>query len=403
LKPTEKRAASVRLLDVRIRRTSQAIFLAAFFLLLVHAKPNASSGSGPGSTSQISWFFLVDPLITSMNAIAARTVVYGSLWMLLILIPTVVLGRLFCGWICPLGTLNHLAAYVGSRFSRKKRSSPTSNYRSWQAIKYLLIISGTAAAAFGMNLAGWIDPISLLVRSTGLSLLPTVSSRKYTVIYQPHYGMSIALAVMFALLLAANLRTTRFWCRALCPLGALLGLTSRWSRLTLVKNEKTCNRCRHCQAHCQGGDNPMPGEEWKRSECHLCANCVASCPSGSLKFGLEGASPEQREPDLKRRAVCGAAVAGLVGTTLLRAEAVRATHKRAPVRPPGALEEWAFLSRCIRCGECMRVCPNHALQPAFIEGGLAGIWTPELAAQIGYCEPSCVLCSQVGPTGAIGL
>jgi ferredoxin len=75
-------------------------------------------------------------------------------------------------------------------------------------------------------------------------------------------------------------------------------------------------------------------------------------------------------------------------------------HERA-IRPPGAVEEKDFLSRCIRCGECMKVCPNNALHPTYVEAGLEGIWTPVLAPRIGYCEPSCVLCGQVCPTGAI--
>ena len=71
------------------------------------------------------------------------------------------------------------------------------------------------------------------------------------------------------------------------------------------------------------------------------------------------------------------------------------------IRPPGSVEEREFLERCIRCAECMKVCPNNALHPAFFEAGLEGLWTPILIPRIGYCEYSCVLCGQVCPTGAI--
>ena len=87
---------------------------------------------------------------------------------------------------------------------------------------------------------------------------------------------------------------------------------------------------------------------------------------------------------------------------LLRANtALGKSRDERLIRPPGALDETDFLSRCIRCGECMKVCPNNSLQPAFAEAGLEGIWTPTLTPRIGYCEPSCVLCSEVCPTGAI--
>ena len=71
------------------------------------------------------------------------------------------------------------------------------------------------------------------------------------------------------------------------------------------------------------------------------------------------------------------------------------------IRPPGAVIEDDFLARCIRCGQCMRVCPNNALHPTLLESGVEGIWTPYLIARIGYCEPTCTLCGEVCPTGAI--
>jgi formate hydrogenlyase subunit 6/NADH:ubiquinone oxidoreductase subunit I len=71
------------------------------------------------------------------------------------------------------------------------------------------------------------------------------------------------------------------------------------------------------------------------------------------------------------------------------------------IRPPGSLEEEEFLARCIRCGQCMKVCPTNAIQPALFESGIEGVWTPILIMRTGYCEYDCVLCSQVCPTGAI--
>jgi len=103
----------------------------------------------------------------------------------------------------------------------------------------------------------------------------------------------------------------------------------------------------------------------------------------------------------RRRALTGLAA----GTALL--PILRATPGLAVagdprlIRPPGGLDEKSFLERCIRCGECMKVCPTNGLQPALAEAGLEGLWTPVLASRIGYCLPSCVLCGQVCPTGAI--
>ena len=83
------------------------------------------------------------------------------------------------------------------------------------------------------------------------------------------------------------------------------------------------------------------------------------------------------------------------------ADSLDVNYHAKVIRPPGAVEERSFLERCIRCAECMKVCPNNALHPAFFEAGIEGLWTPILIARIGYCEFSCVLCGQVCPTGAI--
>jgi polyferredoxin len=337
-----------------------------------------------------------------INAVAGRTFYSGLLWSFLILLPTLFLGRFFCGWICPMGSLNHILSRIGARLRQRKKMSATNGYKKWQRTKYVLLIAGMFAAVCRSNIVSWVDPLSWLVRSMGLSALPTVASKKYFVVYQPHYGLILFLCALFLALLAMNLCVTRFWCRALCPLGALLGIAARWSILGLQKDASSCKQCRRCLVDCQGGDDPIVGMPWHKAECHLCLNCVESCPHGSLKFSFFGKESEIAGTDLNRRKALTAMVTGLAIVPILRAQTARGKSRNERlVRPPGALGESDFLSRCIRCGECLRVCPNNALQPAFDEAGLEGLWTPVVTPKIGYCEPSCVLCTDVCPTGAI--
>jgi formate hydrogenlyase subunit 6/NADH:ubiquinone oxidoreductase subunit I len=131
-------------------------------------------------------------------------------------------------------------------------------------------------------------------------------------------------------------------------------------------------------------------------------NCVDVCPHHSLAFKFFRKEPEVASTSLGRRKALIGIAAGAAAVPLLRANtALGKSRNERLIRPPSALEEADFLSRCIRCGECMKVCPNNSLQPAFTEAGLEGLWTPVLTPRIGYCEPSCVLCSEVCPTGAI--
>ena len=417
----------------KLRRASQIFFLLLFLMLLVFTALRAI----PGTTSDIHLrgpvrlYFEWDPLVALTNAIASHALYRGLLWSLVVLVPTLFLGRFFCGWICPMGTLQHFVGGRPSESKRGKRRIESNRYKRWQTIKYVVLIAGMVAAAFGSMAIGWLDPFSLLVRSIGLSLLPafnfvvraalaplenshiaaikatggmihTVLGAFLLEFRQAHFTQGIFLGVLFLAILAMSLRVTRWWCRAICPLGALLGALSRWSVLGLHKEPEHCNNCNRCLLDCQGGDDPIGGAPWRKSECLMCMNCVGSCPDHALTFRFFRKEKEVASPDLGRRRTLTGIAAGVAAVPLLRANTgLGKSRNERLLRPPGALDEPDFLSRCIRCGECMKACPNNALQPTLTEAGLEGLWTPTLVPRIGYCEPSCVLCSEVCPTGAI--
>jgi len=416
-----------------LRRVSQIVFFLLFLFLLLKTEFRGSLRSSR-SDIHISYpvrvFFQIDPLVALQNALSSRALYHGLLWFLLILLPTLFLGRFFCGWICPLGSVHHFFGSLRSERKRGKRLIESNRYRRWHTVKYYLLIAGMAAALLGAGILGWLDPIALLVRSLALSILPATNyalsaalnamerSRFAPVeaiggilhlavggwlltFKQLYFQQAIWLGLIFIFLLTLNFRITRFWCRALCPLGALLGIVSRWSILGLVKHAEHCKDCDRCLLHCQGGDDPIGGVPWRQTECHLCLNCVADCPEGSLQFKFFP-TQESLGANLRRRKVFTGLLAGAAVVPLLRSTPGFAVQRdERLLRPPGALDEEYFLARCIRCGECMKVCPNNALQPALNEAGLEGLWTPVMVPRIGYCETSCVLCSQVCPTGAI--
>ncbi len=421
-----------------IRRASQILFLAAFLFLLFRTEFTGSFRAAAAGGARLPWpvsiFLQADPLAAIATAISTRTI-YGSLlWALVILVPTFFLGRFFCGWVCPLGTLNHFFGSLKSEKKRGKALIESNRYKRWHAVKYYVLAAVLVSALFGSLLAGLLDPIPLTVRSLALSVVPSVNYGAgaaidwlYTLdaaparfaanalqfvlqgslvtFEQPHFRQAIFVGLLFVGLLALNLRVTRFWCRALCPLGALLGFASRWSLLQLKKDASRCDDCRRCLLHCQGGDDPIPGSPWRKAECHLCFNCVGDCPTGGIAFaaGMPPRDASVREtPELQRRKLIAGVATGAVLVPMLRSTtglAVEADSRL--IRPPGALDEKHFLERCIRCGECMKVCPNNGLHPTLTEGGLEALWTPVLVPRVGYCEPNCVLCGQVCPTGAI--
>ena len=187
------------------------------------------------------------------------------------------------------------------------------------------------------------------------------------------------------------------------PLGALLGVFSRFALFGMEKDHAKCTDCNLCLVDCQGADSPQGGVKWRQDECHMCMNCETACPEDVIKFRfLPGRQSAVTKPDTGRRSAIAAAAAGAAIVPVGRvADVIDANYDHRVIRPPGAVAEKEFLERCIRCAECMKVCPNNALHPAFFEAGVEGMWTPILIPRIGYCEPSCVLCGQVCPTGAI--
>jgi MauM/NapG family ferredoxin protein len=113
--------------------------------------------------------------------------------------------------------------------------------------------------------------------------------------------------------------------------------------------------------------------------------------------------PKSVRLDVGRRSLLLAGGAGAGAALLARVGpyGTQSGFDPALIRPPGAASENEFLAKCIRCGECMKVCPTNALHPATGEGGWAGLWTPVFKMRSGYCEYECNLCSQVCPTHAI--
>jgi len=419
----------------RLRRLSQVVFLALFLFLLVKTQAPESlraARADPRLAYPVSIFLQADPLIAIGNALSTGTLYRGLLWSLVIVIPTLFLGRLFCGWVCPLGTLNHFVSNWKSERKRGRQRIESNRYKGWQRLKYYLLLALLVMALAGSSLVGVLDPIALTVRSVALSIHPATNYALTSTVdwlfqsgngvlrttarvldfilrqlvlsfRQPYFRQGFFLGLLFLTILFLNLRITRFFCRALCPLGALLGWLSRWSILGLEKQAAHCDDCNRCLLHCQGGDDPIPGARWRKAECHLCLNCVDDCPEAGLRFRFfpaRGAAIEG--PDLGRRKAIAGLAAGAVALPLLRSTpGLAAETNERLVRPPGALDEKRFLERCVRCGECMKVCPNNALHPTFAQAGLEGIWSPVVVPRIGYCEPSCTLCGQVCPTGAI--
>ncbi len=420
------------------RRITQGVSLAVFLYFLTQTTFRGSFSAAADEPVRLPWpvelFFLINPFAALVTLLSVHTLYRGLLWALATIAVTLVFGRAFCGWICPFGTLHHFFAWVLPSRKNKgaARISANRTHPVRQRVKYYLLYAFLAAAVAGSAFGGIFDPIALAVRGLGMSVLPSlqyvagaairlaadsnvralqgaadlaqaVLSRTLWQSSQFHYHDGWIVGVVFVALLFMNRVIPRFWCRVLCPLGALLGVTSRFALFGMQKDHAKCTDCNLCLLHCQGADSPQGGVKWRQDECHVCLNCENACPEDVIKFGfLPHRKSTVSRPDTQRRTALASVAAGVAMVPATRAaDTLDVNYDAKVIRPPGAIEEREFLARCIRCGECMKVCPNNALHPALLEAGIEGLWTPILIPRIGYCEHSCVLCGQVCPTGAI--
>ena len=411
-----------------VRWVSQALFLAAY-LALFGLTVQRFSGAAP-----VSEFLKLDLLVAVVAQVASRTlipelVVFGAA----IVVLTLVAGRAFCGWICPLGSLIDLSDWL---WFRRRRPKP----RDLRPLKYYLLVGVLVSALVGASATFLLDPIVLLTRSLTIAVFPAAQlglrSASETLqapfLYQPlewkglvpetqvYFAMNWLVLAIFAAVFALSAWGRRFWCRNLCPLGALLGLLSR-ARLLNKRVMEACNQCGRCALECRGQAITRDGQITNPSECVDCYHCVAICPTRALDVRLARAAPgalasarddstsgREGRLDLSRRRLMQAAALGLGWAAVVKTspgakQAVTGvqTASDALLRPPGALPEAAFLDRCIRCGACLKVCPTNALHPALQEAGFEGFWSPILVPRIGGCVEGCVACPQVCPTGAI--
>jgi polyferredoxin len=372
------------------------IFMTLFVYLVIVSSAGLIAGY------PVDLFFGFDPLIAISTALATHSWSTHFLWAVPLIVLTLIFGRFFCSWMCPMGITHHILGWISSRFKKLPQRAEDNRHRPIMQIKYIILVVMLAIAAMGSSQIGLLDPIAHMWRGLSTALFPAVANvgeTSYTGGRHFHFG--VLISVLFFGALALNFIFPRFYCRVLCPLGALLGFLSRFSLFRIARDPSKCSPCDMCNSDCHGAANPAG--TCHTAECMVCLNCVDRCPTGAMSYSF---MPQQQlvtiNLDLSRRKVMAGAVAGLVSVPLARASAGAepdANPKR--IRPPGSLAEPEFLERCISCSACMKVCPTGGLQPALTEAGFEGIWTPILVPQIGYCEQGCNLCGEVCPTDAI--
>lgn len=399
----------------KLRITSQvtffALFAATFFW--VTTRPHAYE-----LPSQ--WFLWLNPLPHLLISAASRDIVIpGLVLALVVLVLTLVFGRFFCGFVCPLGAMVDFSdKHLFGKMRSVKRQPP----RYLQRLKYVTLTGLLVLSVVGVLFPLFMDPLSLTTRLFTIVAYPVIhilgvqtlhaatpalrtiglGELTLTSIKVPLFYGTFGALLLLAAVLAGGFWDRRFWCQYVCPSGAFFGLLSRWAPFRRVVSTYKCNECKRCTRVC-----PTRAIDRERvqttstAECIVCGNCVA-IREGCSAFRFATPASDIVPPDMRRRHVLAGVVGGVVALPALEASAMgKRDHSGRLIRPPGAIPENDFMARCIACGQCMKACPTTAIQPCTFHDGFHRLYTPKIVPRIGGCEEKCYLCGHVCPTGAI--
>jgi ferredoxin len=398
-----------------IRRSIQVLCLSAllyafFYVCWPYAETFGEATFSNKESFKVELFLLIDPLVGLSTALAGRFVNAATLWWAAAIMAVCLLvPRGFCGYLCPLGTLLDGWDWLVGRLSRRSQRPAGAARSGWVHLKYYLLAAVVISSLCGVLLSGFVSAIPVLTRG----LMFTAARLQLAIMKGPGHlapvGWTFYLSIaLFLAVFLLSLFGRRFWCRYVCPTGAMFSL-GNLLRIGRRQVADTCIDCGRCVDVCPF-DAIQEDYTTRAADCAFCQTCGGVCPPRAIQFVTRFHS-DQRQPaseppahprPMSRRAFVTTAAAAAGTAALIRLPGSSASADIAkPLRPPGSVPEELFLDLCIRCGQCFKVCPGPVLQAAGLEYGWESLWTPVVRPDHAGCHQDCNFCTLVCPTGAI--
>ncbi|MDR3351199.1 MAG: 4Fe-4S binding protein [Prevotellaceae bacterium] len=337
--------------------------------------------------------------------------------LLLIILLTLLFGRIYCSVLCPAGVFQDVVTTVANLFKSKK----TRRYRyakphRWlrygiMALTAALMILGSATlllhldpySNYGRMAENVFRPSVTGINNFGASLFSTTF---YRVSYKTFtYGSIIGGMAFFVLITVLSAWRGRLYCNTICPVGSLLGLASKYSLFRIGIDKERCTHCRMCEISCKAQCVNAKEEQVDTSRCVQCYNCTTVCKFNAIGIRYSYARKKQPAlPDPSKRRIFIAS-AGLLGAAALAKLVIPKLRLSArnpkAIAPPGAQSLERLKQYCTACHACIAKCPSQVLRPALGEHGLDGIMMPVMDYDNSYCNYECTECSSICPNGAL--
>ena len=423
----------------KVRVLISILFLLAFSLTFLDFRRIMPEGL----IQSVTWLQFIPSVLKFINVFTL-----GAAGFIVVVILTLLFGRVYCSSICPLGILQDVITWLSRKIKRKKRS----NYKfskAWTKLRYGILIITVLFFVFGsIFFINLLDPYSNFGRIftffgkplvVGLNnIVSNILGRVDVYFIFPVESKAIAFKIlafqagMLAVIVWMATFHGRIYCNTLCPVGTFLGFLSKFSLFRIQIDESTCTHCGLCGIVCKSSCLDTKDQKIDLSRCVTCFNCIGVCASHSVVYGLPQKWSRKKalnekfiKPDFsKRKFIFGTLAFGLGMAGISRTPQIAETEstvsgdttkvipvnavpttipedKEFPVCPPGATTIEMFNDRCTACNLCVSACPSDVLQPSFLQYGIIGIMQPRMDYWTGFCNFECVRCLEVCPTGAL--
>lgn len=346
---------------------------------------------------------------------------------LLILLLTLITGRTYCSFICPLGIGQDLNSRIGGRIKKKFRRY---GYKKpFTILRYaILAVTLVITMVWGIYMITLLDPYSIFARFMTYFAKPVVIILNnfvagvlgkfdiYTLNNVPVKGFPLIVysipAAFFLLIGGLSLTKGRLYCNMICPLGTFLGLISKISLFRIKFNETACTRCGRCAIRCKSSCIDFLKPDVDISRCVSCFNCIHTCQDKAISYGIVNIKRKVHETDESKRRIIAGSLLLLFGLSRVsnaqdkvapkpKKESTVKDNRTCPVCPPGGVSIADFNKDCIACSLCINACPNGVLVPAYKQYGIAGIMQPVMDYHKSFCTYNCTKCTEICPTNAL--
>ncbi len=358
--------------------------------------------------------------VQALEAVLALNVVVIALLVLL----TLVFGRIYCSVICPLGVMQDIFGWFGRKAKKNRYSfSPEMKWLRYGVLALFLValVAGIGVvvqllapySAFGRIVTMLFQPLWMLGNNALASMAESMNSYAFyeVDVWMKSLPVLITALVTFVLLFALAWRNGRTYCNTICPVGTVLSFLARFSFLKVQIDTDKCRNCSRCAKNCKAACIDFKNHAIDYSRCVVCGDCLKNCEFDAISYVPAKSKHQKGEnnaADSGKRSFLVASA--LLSTAALAQEAKKvdggfadladkvAPERQTPLTPPGSLSYANFTKRCTGCQLCVSKCPNGVLRPS---SDMMHFMLPTMSYEQGFCRPECTRCSDVCPAGAI--